>query len=116
MIFDALHSDEETFFGADVSDDEGIDSASRVAISPDQDEPTGHEDWFCDDEQEPPKVVAAAAAVGQPDVDVTKEDISAEKRLPGGMIAARWDYPGEASHAILLTWEQRRLQATAPMN
>ena len=43
MILDALHSDEETFFGADVSDDEGIDSASRVAISPDQDEPTGHD-------------------------------------------------------------------------
>ena len=102
MILDALHSDEETFFGVDVSDDEGIDSASGVAISPDQDEPTGHDDWFSDDEQEPPKVVAAAA-VGQPDVDVTEEEISAEKRLPGGMTAARRDYPGKASHAILPT-------------
>ena len=101
MILDALHSDEETFFGADESGDEGIDSTSRVAISPDQDGPTGHDDWFSDDEQEPPKVVTAAA-VGQPDVDVT-EEISAEKRLPGGMIAARRDYPGEASHAVLPT-------------
>ena len=69
MILDALHSHEETFFGADVSDDEGIDSASGVAISQDQDEPIGHDNWFSDDEQEPPKVVAAAA-VGQADVDV----------------------------------------------
>ena len=50
-----------------------------------------HDDWFSDDEQEPPKVVAAAA-VGQPDVDVTEEEISAEKRLPGGMTAARRNY------------------------
>ena len=55
-----------------------------------------------DDEQEHPKVVAAAT-VGQPDVDITEEEISAEKRLPGGMVAARWHYPGEASHAILPT-------------
>ena len=46
---------------------------------------------------------SAAAAVGQADVDVTEEEISAEKRLPGGVIAARRDYPGEASHEILLT-------------
>ena len=97
MILEALHSDEETFFGADVSDDEGIDSASCVAISPDQDEPTGHDDWFSDDEQAPPKVVAAAA-VGQPDIDVMEEDISAEKRLPGAR-----HYPGKASHTILPT-------------
>ena len=58
--------------------------------------------WFSDDEQEPPEVVAAAA-VGQPDVDVTEEEISAEKRLAGGMTAACRDYPGEASHTILLT-------------
>ena len=77
MILDALHSDEETFFGADVSDDEGIDSASRVAISPDQDEPTGHDDWFSDDEQAHPKVVAAAA-VGQPDI----ESMSRRKKFP----------------------------------
>ena len=55
MIFDALHSDKETLFWSSVSDEEGIDSAGRVAISPDQDEPTGHDDWFSDDEQEPPK-------------------------------------------------------------
>ena len=98
VILDALHSDEETFFGVDVSDDEGIDSASHVAISPDQDEPTGHDDWFSDNEQEPPKVVAAGA-VGQPDIDVREEEISAEKRFPG----ARRHYPGKASHAILPT-------------
>ena len=68
MILDALHSDEETFFAVDFSDDEGIDSASRVAISPDQNEPTGYGDWFSDDEQEHPKVVAAAA-VGQSHIE-----------------------------------------------
>ena len=72
MILDALHSDEETFFGADESDDGGIDSTSRVAISPDQDGPTGSDDWFTGDEQEPSKVIPAAAG-GQPDVDVTEE-------------------------------------------
>ena len=82
-------------------DYEGIDSARHVAISPDQDERTGHDDWFSGDEQEPPKVVAAAAAVGQPDVDVTEEEISAKKRLAGDMTAAKRDYPREESHAIL---------------
>ena len=38
-----------------MSDDDGIDSVSRLAISPDQDEPTGHDDWFSDDKQEPSK-------------------------------------------------------------
>ena len=80
-----------------MSVDEGIDSAGRVAISPDEDEPTEHDDWFSVDEQEPPKVVAAA--VGQPDIDVTEEEISADKRLAG----ARWHYPGKAMYAILLT-------------
>ena len=98
MILDALLSDEETFFGANVSDDEGIDSTSCVAISPDQDETSGYGSLV----QEPPEVVTAAV-VAQPDVDVTEEEISAEKRLAGGMTAARRDYPGEASHAILLT-------------
>ena len=96
----AHHSDEKTFFGTSVRDYEGIDAARHVAISPDQDERTGHEEWFSDDEQEPPKVVAAAA-VGQPDVDVTEEEISARKRLAGDMTAAKRDYPGEESHAIL---------------
>ena len=50
-----------SFLEQNVSDDECIDSASRVTILPDQDEPTEHDDWFSDDEQEPPKVVAAAA-------------------------------------------------------
>ena len=76
-------------------DYEGIDSARHVAISPDQDERTGHDDWFTDDQQEPPKVVAAAA-----DVDVTEEEISAKKRLAGDMTAAKRDYYGEESHAI----------------
>ena len=51
-FYPALHSD-DIFLVADVSDDEGMDSPSRVAISPDQDEPTRHDDWFSDDEQEP---------------------------------------------------------------
>ena len=97
------HSDEETFFGTSVRDCEGIDCARHVAISPDQDERTGHDDWFSDDQQEHPKVVAAAAAaaVGQPDVDVTEEEISAKKRLAGDMTTAKRDYPREESHAIL---------------
>ena len=41
---DVLDSAGETFFGADMSDDEGIYSASRVAISSDQDVPTRHDD------------------------------------------------------------------------
>ena len=94
------HSDEETFFGPSVRDYEGIDSARHVAISPDQDDRTGHDDWFSDDQQEPTKVVAATAAVGQPDVDLTEEEISAKKRLAGDTTAAKRDYPREESHAI----------------
>ena len=45
----AHHSDEETFSGTSMRDYEGIDSARHVAISPDQDERTGHDDWFSDD-------------------------------------------------------------------
>ena len=44
---------DETFLVADVSDDGGMDSPSRVATSPDQVEPTTHDDWFSDDQQEP---------------------------------------------------------------
>ena len=73
---------------ADVSDDEGIDPSSRVAISLDQDEPTRYvDDWFSDEEQDPLQVVASAV-IGQPDVDVTEEEISAKKRLACGMTAA----------------------------
>ena len=96
------HSDEETFFGSSVRDFEGIDSARHVAISPDQDERPGHDDWFSDDQQEPPKVVAAvAAAVGQPDVDLKEEEISAKNGLAVDMTAAKRDYYGEESHTIL---------------